>query len=130
MVLFKHPEDIVSKGKNPAYRIKHANILPNAESDKPDREIPVICRCRSNTAADVRQGLLKKEQNQHPDVKSVKYRLIAAACSQATAGYAERTMRMPADRTAEMNITDSLPYPTVRRTLKKMDLSRICVGSG
>lgn len=139
----KYPEDIVNKGKNPAYRIKHADILPNAESDKPDNQISVICRCRSDTVADVRRRFVEEGTEAAPGRKKREIppiqakpdgekeaRLIATACSQPPEGYAERTMQMPADRMAEMNMTDSLSDPTVRSTLKKTDLSRICGGSG
>lgn len=139
----KHPEDIVNKGKNPAYRIKHAKILLNAESDKPDKEISVICRCHSNTVADVRRRSVEEGTEAAPERKKrekppiqakpdgeKEARLIAIACSQPPEGYAKRTMQMPADKLVEMNITDSVSDSTVWRTLKKTDSGRIYGGSG
>lgn len=136
-------EDIVNKGKNAAYRIKHANILLNAESDKPDNEISVICRCHSNTVADVRrrfveegtEAALSRKKRETPPIQAKldgekEARLIAIACSQPPEGYAEWTMQMLADKMLEMRIADSLSDSTVWRTLKKTDLSRICGDSG
>jgi hypothetical protein len=139
----KYLEDIVNKGKNAAYRIKHANILLNAESDKPDNEISVICRCHSNTVADVRrrfveegtEAALGRKKREIPPIQAKldgekEARLIAIACSQPPEGYAKWTMQMLADRMVEMNITDSVSDPTVWRTLKKTNLSRIYGGNG
>ena len=128
----KYLENIINKGKNAAYRIKHANILLNAECNKPDNEISLICRCRMNTVADVRRRFVEegiesasdRKKREKPPVQpkldgEKEARLIAVACSSPPEGYARRTMQMPADRTAEMKITDSLSDSTVCRTLKK-----------
>lgn len=139
----KYLEDIVNKGKNAAYRIKHANILLNAESDKPDNQISAICRCHSNTVADVRrrfveEGLeaaLDRKKREKPPIQSKldgekEARLIAIACSQPPEGYAKWTMQMLADRMVEMQVIKSLSDSTVWRTLKKMNSGRIYADSG
>ena len=139
----KYLEDTVNKGKSAAYRIKHANILLNAESDKPDNEISVICRCHINTVANVRQrfveegteSALERKKREKPPVQAKidgerEARLIALACSPPPDGYAKWTMQMLADRMVEMKITDSLSPSTVCRTLKKMNSDLISAGSG
>ena len=139
----RYLEDIVNKGKNTAYRIKHANILLNAESDKPDNEIAAICRCHSNTVADVRrrfveegtEAALGRKKREKPPIQAKldgekEARLIAIACSLPPDGHAKWTMQMLADRMVELKITDSLSDSTVWRALKKMNSGLISAGNG
>jgi len=128
-------ENIVKTGKGPAYRIKHAHILLNADTGGPgksDNEIAGMFRCHRNTAANVRQrfveqglesALERKKRKIPPNPKKIdgekEARLIALACSQAPEGYSRWTLRMPADKAVEMEITGSVSVSTVQRTLKK-----------
>ncbi len=52
-------------------------------------------------------------------------RLTALACSKPPEGQARWTLRLLADKAVELEITDTLSYQTVRRTLKKPHSSRI-----
>ncbi len=126
----KYLEDIVNKGKNSAHKIKHANILLNAESDKADNEISVICRCHSNTVADVRRRFVEegleaasdRKKREKPPIQSKldgekEARLIAIACSHPPEGCAKWTMQMLADRMVEMQVINSVSDSTVWRTL-------------
>jgi transposase len=139
----KYLEDIVNKGKNPAYRIKHANILLNAESGKPDNEISDRCRCHINTVANVRQrfveegmeAALERKKRDKPPVQAKldgekEARLIAIACSKPPEGYAKWTPEMIADRMVELKIVDSVSDSTVCRALKKTNSGPISAGSG
>lgn len=51
-------------------------------------------------------------------------RLVALACSSAPAGQKRWTLQLLADRLVKLNVVDSVSSETVRRTLKKTNLSR------
>jgi hypothetical protein len=49
--------------------------------------------------------------------------LVALSCSSPPEGYARWSLRLLADRAVELNYIDSISYETVRRVLKKTNLS-------
>jgi transposase len=49
--------------------------------------------------------------------------LIALACGEPPKGYARWSLRLLADKLVELRISDGISYETVRRTLKKTNLS-------
>ena len=49
--------------------------------------------------------------------------LIALACGEPPKGYARWSLRLLADKLVELRIADGISYETVRRTLKKTNLS-------
>jgi len=49
--------------------------------------------------------------------------LIALACGEPPKGFARWSLRLLADKLVELRMTDSISYETVRRTLKKTNLS-------
>ena len=49
--------------------------------------------------------------------------LIALACGDAPKGYARWSLRLLADKLVELQIVESISHETVRRTLKKTNLS-------
>ncbi|NQV02333.1 MAG: helix-turn-helix domain-containing protein [Bacteroidia bacterium] len=49
--------------------------------------------------------------------------LIALACGEPPKGFARWSLRLLADKLVELRIADSISYETVRRTLKKTNLS-------
>ncbi len=49
--------------------------------------------------------------------------LIALACGDPPKGYARWSLRLLSDKLVELRIADSISYETVRRTLKKTNLS-------
>ena len=49
--------------------------------------------------------------------------LIALACGEPPKGYAHWSLRLLADQLVELRIADNISYETVRRTLKKTNLS-------
>jgi hypothetical protein len=51
-------------------------------------------------------------------------RLVALACSQPPEGHARWSLRMLVDRLVELEIVEDISHQTVRRTLKKTNLSR------
>ena len=142
----KQLEETVSKGKGAAHRIKHANILLAADEKGPnlkDEDIATTFRCHCNTVANVRQrfveqGLdeaLDRKKRETPPVPRKldgrgEARLIAVACSTAPEGRAKWTMQMLADELVTLGVVESISDETVRCTLKKTNLSRICGSVG
>jgi len=136
----------VSKGKEAAHRIKHANILLMADENGPhlkDEDIATALQCHRNTAANVRQrfveqGLeaaLERKKRASPAIPKKldgrgEARLIAIACSKPPEGCAKWTMQMLADELVALHIVDSISDETVRTTLKKTNSSRICGNAG
>jgi transposase len=49
--------------------------------------------------------------------------LIALACGEPPAGYARWSLRLLADKLVELDVTESISYETVRRMLKKTNVS-------
>ena len=49
--------------------------------------------------------------------------LIALACGEPPKGFARWSLRLLADKLVELRFTDGISYETVRRTLKKTNLS-------
>jgi hypothetical protein len=49
--------------------------------------------------------------------------LIALSCSNPPEGYARWSLRLLADRAVELNYIDNISHETVRRVLKKTNLS-------
>jgi transposase len=49
--------------------------------------------------------------------------LIALACGEPPKGFARWSLRLLADKLVELRYTDNISYETVRRTLKKTNLS-------
>ena len=139
-------EEVVSKGKAAAYKIKHANILLKVDADGPawsDEETADAFGCHTNTVRNVRQRLVeqgldaalgRKKQETPPRQKifdgEKEARLIAVACSEPLEGCAGWTMQLLADRVVELEIVDAVSASTVGRTLKKMNCSPIVANVG
>ena len=142
----KQLEETVSKGKGAVSRIKHAHILLAADENGPnmkDEDIAKTFRCHRNTVANIRQrfveqGLeeaLERNYRETPPVPRKldgrgEARLIAVACSEPPKGRAKWTMQLLADRLVALGVVDDISDDTVRRTLKKTNLNRICESAG
>jgi transposase len=132
-------EELVSKGKAAAYKIKHANILLTVDADGPawsDEDTAEAFGCHSNTVRNVRQRLveqgldaaLDRKKQQAPSRERIfdgekEARLIALSCSEPPEGSARWTMQLLADRVVELKIVDEVSASTVGRTLKKTNSS-------
>ncbi len=139
-------EDIVSRGKAAAYKIKHANILLMVDADGPswsDEETAEAFNCHSNTVRNVRQRLveqgleaaLERKKQQTPPREKIfdganEARLIAVSCSEPPEGCARWTMQLLADRVVELEIVEKVSASTVGRTLKKTSCSPIVANVG
>ena len=135
----KQLEDLVSKGKTQAYRIRHAHILLKADADGPawlDRQITEAFSCNRSTVEGIRkrfvmEGLdsaLERKKRAKPPTERIldgakEARLIALACSEPPAGRSRWTLHLLADELVALNIVEKISYRTVQRTLKKTNLS-------
>ena len=137
---------LTKRGKGPAYKIKHANILLNVDVDGPDfsdNEVAKALCCSPKTVYNVRQrfvelgtnAALNRKKQERPSRQrkldgEQEAQLIAIACSDPPPGRTKWTLQLLADQLVELNVVDSISDQTVRRTLKKMNLSRICGSAG
>lgn len=127
--------DITSKGKVAVRLFKRSQILLLSEQGYKDQiiaervgvSIATVERTRQKF---VQQGLdeaiTEKPRPGQPsklDGKTEAF-LIATACSDAPDGRANWTMQLLADRLVALNKVESISDETVRRVLKKTNLSR------
>lgn len=139
-------EALVKKGKEQAYKIKHANILLMADAAGPnwtDKRIAEALGCHVNTPHNVRQryargGLsaaLARKVQEKPSREPIldggkEAHLIALACSAPPEGRVRWTLHLLADRLVQMKVADSISQQTVWRVLKKTSSGRTCKSAG
>jgi len=121
--------ELTRKGKQSVREVRRARILPKADEGWKDREITAALDTSSTTVERTRkrfvEGGLEKALNEDPrpgqkrklDGRGEAH-LIALACSQAPAGHSHWTLRLLADKLAELDVVDSISHETVRQTLK------------
>ena len=133
-------DHLVKKGKTPGYRMKHANILLAVDADGPgwtDEKTAEAYRCNRNTVINMRErfveqgfeAAMERKKRERPGRERIldgekEAHLIAVACSRPPAGRAKWTLQLLADKLVALNVVDSISDQTVRRTLKKTNLSR------
>lgn len=133
-------EAVVSKGRHPAYRIRHTQILLKSDRDGPgwgDEAVAEAVGCHANTVYDVRQrfvlqgleaALGRKNATRPPREKVLDGRgeahLLALCQSRPPEGHDRWTLRLLADRLVELHVVDGICHETVRRSLKKRGFAR------
>lgn len=134
----KHLEQLIRKGKTSTQTVTHARILLKADrrngwTDETihqafDVSIATIERVRRLY---VQQGLdaaVKRKKLSRPRGRRLdgtqEAHLIALACSQPPTGHEHWTMRLLAEKMVTLEYVEEVSYETVRRTLKKTNLSR------
>lgn len=131
----KQLEDLVRKGKGPAYRIRHAYILLNSDRNKPkksDQEIADYLHCHLQTVYNIRkrfveEGLetaLERKQRETPPTPTIldgekEAKLITLACSKPPDGRGSWTLRLLSDKLIELEVVETISPNTVGRALKK-----------
>ena len=129
--------EIVTRGKAPAHRIRHANILLKADVDGPawsDRVIAQAFSAHANTVALVRQrfvehgleaALNRKEQrrpSREPRLdKEAEAILLKLRCTDPPAGHSQWTLRLLAQKLVELGLVDTICHETVRQVLKRRE---------
>jgi transposase len=133
-------EELVNKGKNPAYKVNHARILLLADTNESgggwsDRDISQALKISVATIERVRQRLVeeglsvalnrKEQQNRRQRLLDgeKEAHLIALTCSSPPEGQGRWTMKMLAERMVQLGHLESLSDETVRQTLKKTNSS-------
>lgn len=142
----KELEELVSKGRAVAYKIKHAHILLKVDVEGPnwsDEKIAEAFSVHVNTPRNVRQrfveeGLqaaLERKKQDRPSRSPrldgrAEAHLIALHCSPPPEGAVRWTLKLLADRLVELEVVESVSAQTVQRTLKKTNSSRTCANVG
>ena len=134
-------EELVNKGKHPAYKVNHARILLLANTNQEDRgwkdrDISQALKISVATIERVRQRLVeqgleaalnrKRQQNRRQRLLdgAKEAHLIALTCSSPPEGQGRWTMKMLAERMVQLGHVESISDETVRQTLKKTNSSR------
>lgn len=123
---------IARTGKHSARVMRRAQILLWSDEGKQDKEIVALLGCTPLTVASIRERWVKEKRLKDlPRMGSKpmldarqESLLIALACSDAPEGRGEWTMQLLADKLVELKVVDGISDETVRRTLKKISLSR------
>ena len=131
---------LIASGTAPARKLTHARILLKAdEAPKGDGWVderiaeavessqPTVSRVRKQYFEDGLQAALNRrppnrEYHRKLDGEQ-EARLLALACSEPPEGRARWSLLLLADRMVELEVVDEVSYQTVRRTLKKTNLS-------
>ena len=123
-------EDLTTKGKSGARKIRRARILLLAEEGYIDEEIARALGAAVTTVERIRKRLVEegleaalserprpgaaRKLNGHQEAY-----LVALACSDPPEGKKRWSMQLLADRLVELGVVDEISDETVRRTLKK-----------
>jgi transposase len=132
--------EMTRTGTHPARKIIHALILLNVDrgshnESQINKDICKVLKIGMRTIDRVKkrfveEGLeaaLKMAPTSRVYDKLVdgdmEAHLIALACGEPPKGFARWSLRLLADKLVELRYTDGISYETVRRTLKKTNLS-------
>ena len=132
--------ELISSGKATARKLSHARILLKADGSEGspgwnDAAISQALDVGTATVERVRKRFveegLEAALGRHSPRREYKRKLdgdgeahlIALACSESPEGSARWTLRLLADRMVALEYIDELSYQTVRRVLKKTNLS-------
>lgn len=132
-------KSILNSGKHSARKILRANILLKADTNGPgwqDKQImdafntscTTVEKCRKQFVLEgLESALTRKRYHTEKFLRKIdgfqEAKLIALVMSDPPAGRDRWTLRLLANRLVELEIVEDISYETVRRTLKKMNLS-------
>jgi len=135
-------EKFTKNGVHSTHLIKRANVILKLDrSNKKDHlritRISKEVDLSRQAIYDIRDAFLKapnietfltRKKRETPPVPAkvtgdVEAHIIAISCSEKPAGRAKWTMQLIADKCVEMNYVDSLSEKSVRRVLKKRNIS-------
>jgi hypothetical protein len=134
-------ETIVSKGSHKSQKLLNALILLNSNEIKSavkasNEQISQILYVSMRKIDRVKQrfvaGGLEIAIDGHPKEREYERKIdgeleahiIALSCSQAPSGFGRWSLRILADKVVELSYIESISHETVRRVLKKTNLSR------
>ena len=133
-------QEMLSRGKAAARKLMHARILLKADAgpDGPGWNDDAIAeglevgratveRVRREFVEEGLEAALERRKPRRQYERRLdgdaEAHLVALACQKAPEGRSRWTLRLLADRMVELEYVDQVSYQTVRRTLKKMNLS-------
>ena len=129
-------KDLVNRGREAAYRRRHAQILLLADEGKYghglfDRDVAERVGCSRQTVEQVRERCVceglnaalerkprSRERSRVLDGKG-EARLVSLACSNPPEGQSRWTLQMLGERLVELDVVESISTETVRQALKK-----------
>ncbi|SRR6266851_1821400 len=131
-------ETFVAHGKRSARAITRARILLLSDEGRKERELTEILGVSRGTVYNVRKkyqqrmhahilDLLHDEPRSGRPIKldsRVEAKVTMIACSEPPAGCGRWTLHLIADKLVKLEVTDSISHESVRRLLKKTNLSR------
>jgi transposase len=131
--------ELVHTGRALARKIEHAQILLKADQSRgggwTDVQIAATFEVSVLTVGRIRQrfvehgledALVRRQHEQSARRKidgAAEAKMIALACGAPPAGRTRWTIRLLADKLVELNIVETVGRETVRKTLKKTNLS-------
>lgn len=130
----KELKQLISKGAEKARKITRARILLLANEGNTDAHIIEVLKVARNTIRTVRSRYVQdglevaiNEQARSGAPKKFtgrqKAKITAIACSEAPEGRSRWTLRLIADKVVELKMVDDISHQTVKRILKKTNLS-------
>jgi len=130
----KELKQLISKGTEKARKITRARILLMAHEGKTDTYIIEVLKVARNTIRTVRsryvqdglQAAINEQARSGAPNKFTgrqKAKITAIACSKAPEGRSRWTLRLIADKVVELKMVDDISHQTVKRILKKTNLS-------
>jgi transposase len=130
----EHLEHLLHSGTHATRKVTRARMLLKAAEGWEDNAIAAALSVGRTTVERTRQrfveeGLGALEERPRPGKQPkldalAEARLIAEACSAAPEGRQRWTLHLLADRVVALGLAESYSYESVRRTLKKANLSR------
>ncbi len=138
----KELEQLLARGRTDVRRLKHAQILLAADESSGLRQNDVQIALALNIGTATVERIRRKFVEECLERALSPYRtdrrrwgrklngrqeaqLIATACSKPPEGRSRWTLKLLADQMAELKLVKSISYETIRRTLKKTNLSLI-----
>lgn len=129
-------KQIIGKGSEKARKITRCRILLLADEGKSDTRIIESLMVARNTVRTVRLRYVREgldaaiSEQPRPGAPNKftgrqRAKITAIACSQPPEGRNRWTLRLIADRVVELEMVDSISHQTVKRVLKKTNLSLI-----
>jgi len=129
-------ENVVNRGREAAYRRRHAQILLLADEGEQgshliDREVAERIGCTRRTVEQIRERCVseglqaalerKKRSRERSRVLDGEGEacLVSIACSEPPTGRARWTLQMLGDRLVELEVVESISKEAVRQVLKK-----------
>jgi transposase len=131
-------EKFVGQGRKSARAITRARILLLSDEGRKERELTEILGVSRGTVYNVRKKYQKKAHAHILDLlqeeprsgrpiridSRVEANVTLIACSDPPEGCGRWTLHMIADKVVKLEVTDSISHESVRRILKKTNLSR------